>query len=218
MKNSSGNWSIKFLYPLCACLLCAAILNGAELKRVNRVIAKIGQEVITTVDLNRMVEPSLELIRSQFTGEERAQQEELARRSALQRLISDKLLLIEANNLKLEIPEVEITKRLNTIKSQFATEEDFMTSLKERKMKMAELRKVVEDEIKNRVLLQDKVAKRIRVLPPEIHDYYQLNVSKYLQPSNVHMFQILVKKRPDQLKASLRINEIEAELKSGADF
>jgi len=140
-----------------------------------------------------MVEPSLELIRNQFTGEEREKQEDLARRSALQRLISDKLLLIEAENLKLAIPEVEITKRLNNIKSQFATEEDFLTSLKERNMKLEELRKVVEDEIKNRVLLQEKVAKRIRVLPPEIHDYYQLNVSKFLQPSNIHMFQILVK-------------------------
>ena len=218
MKNSSGNWSTRILYSLSVCFLCATIINAAEIKRVNRVIAKIGDKVITTVELNRMVEPSLEMIKTQFTGEERKQQEELARKSALQRLIADKLLLIEANNLKIDIPEVEIIKRLNSIKAKFATEEDFLSSLKERRMKIEELRKVVEDEIKNRVLLQEKVAKRIRVLPPEIHDYYQLNVSKYLQPSNVHMFQILIKKRPDPLKASLRAQEIEAELKTGADF
>jgi parvulin-like peptidyl-prolyl isomerase len=220
MKNSSGNWSnlSKILFPVCAALLCTAFLNAAELKRVNRVLAKIGDEVITTVDLDRMVEPSLEMIKSQFSGEEREKHEALATKSALQRLIADKLLLIEANKLDLTIPEVEVTKRLNAIKAQFATEEEFLASLKQRKLKLDELRTIVADEIKTRVLLQEKVAKRIRVLPSEIHDYYQLNVSKYLQPANVHMFQILVKIQPDRDKAYQRAREIEAELRAGADF
>ncbi len=221
MKHSSENWSTRteLLCPAGLLILCTALsLYGAEIEQVNRVVAKVGDESISSIEVDRFLNPVVKGLNERYTGADLDQKIQQARQSGITKLINDKLLLLEANNLQVTIPDAEITKRLNAIRDRFTTEDEYNAFLKENKLTTEGLRTMVDDEIKVHVLLQEKIAKRIRVLPSDIHDYYQLNVSKYFQPANVHMYQIMIKKKPTSEEAYQRALSIYNELKDGANF
>lgn len=185
---------------------------------VSRVVARVGDEVITTVELDQILKPIVRQIEENTPPEQRAAQIAKAREAAIKQLIDRKLLLIEANRLELQLPEIEIEKQIDKIRSQYATEEDFRNFLEQQRMTEGELRKTVHDDLKVKALFQEKVMRRVTVLPSEIHDYYQLHASEFVQPGQVRMYQILIKKRPDPVQARKKAESVLAELKAGANF
>jgi len=203
---------------VCSSVLLAAVAGAAEESQVSRVVAKVGDEVVTSVELEQFLEPIVRQIEQAYTREEAAVQVARAKQAALKQLIERKLLAAEAKSQELELPPIEIEKQIDNVRARFATEEDFLASLEERNLSLDEFRTIAEDDLKARLLVQEKVARRVRVLPSEIHDYYQLHVSDYQQPAQVHMYQILFKKRPDEAAARVRAEKVLSELKNGANF
>jgi parvulin-like peptidyl-prolyl isomerase len=216
MKKSSVNWCAAACSV--ALLALAAHAAAADDAEVSRVVAKVGDEVVTSVELEQFLEPIVRQIEQAYTREEAAVQVARAKQAALKQLVERKLLAAEAKAQELELPPIEVEKQIDNVRSRFATEEDFRASLEERGLSLEEFRTIAEDDLKARVLIQEKVAKRVRVLPSEIHDYYQLHVSEYMQPAQVHMYQILFKKRPDPAAARARAADVLAELDEGASF
>jgi len=217
MKLSYKSWCA----AVCNVMLAAALVRSAGAAgntSVSRVVARVGDEVITTVDLDQMYKPVARQIEENTRPEERDAQLAKAREAAIKQLVDRKLLLIEAKRLDLQLPEIEIEKQLDKIRGQYATEEDFRSFLEQQRMTEEELRRTIHDDLKVKVLFQDKVMRRITVLPTEIHEYYQLHVADFVQPGQVHMYQILIKKRPDPAQAKKRAESVLAELKAGANF
>ncbi len=213
MNRLSRNWSIAVCSGMAGALL--AMQASAA---VSRVIAKVGNEVITTVDLDQIYAPVARQIEQNTTREERDAQLAKARHAAIKQLVDRKLLLIEANRLELQLPEIEIEKQLDKIRGQYATDEDFRSFLDEQRMSEEDMRRTINDDLKVKALFQDKIMRRVTVLPSEIHDYYQLHVSDFVQPGQVHMYQILIKKRPDPAQAQQRARDVLAELKARGNF
>jgi len=198
--------------------MAGALLAMQASAAVSRVIAKVGNEVITTVDLDQIYAPVARQIEQNTTREERDAQLAKARHAAIKQLVDRKLLLIEANRLELQLPEIEIEKQLDKIRGQYATDEDFRSFLDEQRMSEEDMRRTINDDLKVKALFQDKIMRRVTVLPSEIHDYYQLHVSDFVQPGQVHMYQILIKKRPDPAQAQQRARDVLAELKARGNF
>ncbi|MCX7846937.1 MAG: SurA N-terminal domain-containing protein [bacterium] len=216
MKRSLRSWCI----GVGSVILVLAVHEGegSGNNAVSRVVARVGDEVITTVELDQIYKPIARQIEENTGPEERAEQLAKAREAALKQLIDRKLLLLEANRMGVQLPEIEIEKQLDKIRGQYATEEDFRNFLEQQHMTEEELRKTIHDDLKVKVMFQDKVMRRVTVLPSEVHEYYQLHASEFVQPGQVHMYQILIKKRPDPLRARKRAEQVLAELKGGANF
>ena len=193
MKASSENWSnsIKALFLLAAIL--TAFSSGAG--EVNSIVAKVGDASITSVELERYVNPTLKSYMKMMPNDEQIREEyNLERVDALKGLIDSKLLVREANKLEFSIPPMEIDKQLSKERERFTSEEEFQAYLKENKITLQEFKEHLSDSIKAQAVLQEKVFKRVRVLPHEVHKFYVDNKNLlYSSQPSVHLYQILIK-------------------------
>lgn len=220
MKASLENWSnsIKIFCALAAlALACAA--NAAE---VNSIVAKVGDSSITSVELDRYVNPTLKSYMKMMPDDPQLREEyNLERVEALKGIIDSKLLVREANKLEFSIPPMEIDKQLSKERERYASEEEFQDYLKENKITLQEFKEHLSDSIKAQAVLQEKVFKRVRVLPHEIHKFYVDNKSLlYSRQPSVHLYQILIKEDPSGEKGdpAARIAEVKNQLAAGANF
>ena len=85
----------------------------AQSEQISRVLAKVGNEVITTAELDQFLKPWLMKYGEQFNKNEFAGLTQRARQAALKQFIERKLLTQEADATKLEIPDVEIQKEID---------------------------------------------------------------------------------------------------------
>jgi len=194
------------------------IAYSAKSEQVSRVIAKVGNDVITTAELDQFLKPMLARYGEQYNKSDFDELTEQARQAALKQFIEKKLLLQEAESLEINIPEIEIKKEMERIRSQFPSDTDFDDFLEKKDISIDEYEKLIKDDLTTKVLVHEKVTKKILILPSEIHDFYQLHISEFLQPAQVRMYQILIKKKPTPEAALIRANEILQELNLGATF
>lgn len=218
MKASSENWSnsIKLLAVL---LLFCAPLCAEE---VNSIVAKVGDASVTAVELDRYVNPALKSYAKMMPNDEEIKSEYRKERvDALKSIIDSKLLVREADKLEVKIPPIEIDKQLNKERERYASEEEFQAFLRENKMTLLEFREHLSDAIKAQAVLQEKVFKRVRVLPHEVHKFYTENKDLiYSRQPSVHLYQILIKDNAEEGKPDpeTRIRDIRSQLVQGANF
>ena len=156
--------------------------------------------------------PNDEEIKSEYRKE---------RVDALKSIIDTKLLVREADKLEVKIPPIEIDKQLNKERERYASEEEFQAYLKENKITLLEFRQHMADAIKAQAVLQEKVFKRVRVLPHEVHKFYTENKDLiYSRQPSVHLYQILIKDKTEEgkLDPETRIRDIRSQLVQGANF
>ena len=190
MKASSENWS-NSIKLLAAILLFCAPLCAEE---VNSIVAKVGDASITAVELDRYIPPTLKSYAKMMPNDEEIKSELRKERvEALKSIIDSKLLVREANKLEIKIPPIEIDKQLSKERERYASEDEFRAYLRENKITLPEFREHLSDAIKAQAVLQEKVFKRVRVLPHEIHKFYTENKNLiYTRQPSVHLYQILI--------------------------
>ncbi|RLD10485.1 MAG: hypothetical protein DRI44_05965 [Chlamydiae bacterium] len=216
LNSLQANTKIFLLILLIGILTFTAYAVKSE--QVSRVIAKVGNDVITTAELDKFLKPWLMKYGKEYDNKEFADLTQRARQAALKQFIERKLLTQEADASKVEIPDIEVQKEFDRISSQFPSKSEFDNFLKKENMSVEEYKKLIKDDLRTKVLVHDKVTKKILILPSQIHDFYQLHISEFLQPAQVHMYQILIKKKPTSEAALKRANEILQELKDGGTF
>ena len=220
MKASSENWSnsIKALFILAAAMTLA--VSGAE--EVNSIVAKVGDSSITAVELDRYINPTLKSYMKMMPDDPQVREEYNKERvDALKSIIDNKLLVREANKLEFTIPPMEIDKQLSKERERYTSEEEFQAFLKENKITLQEFKEHLSDSIKAQAVLHEKVFKRVRVLPHEVHKFYVDNKNLlYSSQPSVHLYQILIKDVPSSegIDPYARISDIKNQLASGANF
>lgn len=218
MKASSENWS-NSIKLLAAILLFCVPLCAEE---VNSIVAKVGDASITAVELDRYIPPTLKSYAKMMPNDEEIKSELRKERvEALKSIIDSKLLVREANKLEIKIPPIEIDKQLSKERERYASEDEFRAYLRENKITLPEFREHLSDAIKAQAVLQEKVFKRVRVLPHEIHKFYTENKNLiYTRQPSVHLYQILIKDKTEEgkLDPETRIRDIRSQLVQGANF
>ncbi len=210
------NYKIILLFALLG--IYPLIAYSAKSEQVSRVLAKVGNDVITTAELDQFLKPMLAKYGQQYNKNDFDDLTKQARQAALKQFIEKKLLIQEAEKLQINIPEIEIQREMERIRSQFLSDIDFDNFLEKKDISIDEYKKLIKDDLTTKVLVHEKVTKKILILPSEIHDFYQLHISEFLQPAQVRMYQILIKKKPTPEDARKRADEILQELNLGATF
>ncbi|MDG1928628.1 MAG: peptidylprolyl isomerase [Nitrospinaceae bacterium] len=138
-------------------------------------------------------------------------------------------------NLKIE-PEL-IEKELKTLRSLYASEEEFNNAMKSRNINLEEIKKAIQIDINKNHLLNAEIKGKIN--PPsdeEVKKFYEDNKSRFQRPEAYHTRHILaayfppeavrnqtikeLKKNKDYFAriAEEKIDKVIEELKQGADF
>ncbi len=163
-------------------------------KVINRIVAVVNGEIITSYDLKK------EMKSFQLYSQSDSQFVNIDPRMFLQKLIDEILLKEEAERLKIKVSDEEVNKKIELIKEQQnLTEEEFRKFLKMNHMTLNELKEKIKTNIMIRRLLDIMVYDKIIVTPKEIKEYYEVHKDLYNSPKKVRL-RIIVLKDKDKLE------------------
>jgi peptidyl-prolyl cis-trans isomerase SurA len=192
----------------------------------NTVAASVNGKKIMMSEVERIIHQQAQGNESKMSGHELAQ----ARLTVLEKLIQREVLFQRAEQEKLLPTDEQITSSINSQKQQAGlTDEDFARQLKEQNMSMEAVR---EDAKKDLAInsLQDKYAGKITISDREVEDYYNANKQQFVNARGVALGMIMVDPADNsqqgvagddaknETDAKTKIDNINAQLKSGADF
>lgn len=132
------------------------------------------------------------------------------KREALDDLIEEKVMLIQAEKLGLKVTDDDLKKRVEEIRKDY-TGDQFAQVFGGEKVDY----KIWSEELRKRLLLEKlikrEVSSKITITDDEAQAYYQSNRSRYYSEETVHVAQIVV---PTREKADAVLKRIQA----GEDF
>src|SRR5215831_18655052 len=192
----------------------------------NTVAATVNGKKIMMSEVERIIHQQAQGNESQMSAHDLAQ----ARLTVLDRLIQREVLFQRAEQEKLLPTDDEITTTINKRKQDSGlTDEDFARQLKEQNMSNEAVR---EDAKKDLAInsLQDKYSGKITISDREVEDYYNGNKQQFVNARGVGLGMIMVDPADNsqqgvasddaknEADAKTKIDNINQQLKSGADF
>ncbi len=134
----------------------------------DRILAVVGDEVITQTDLNKVVKAWDYQLRSELSDMEYLRKIEEIKKRALNRLIEEYLLYLKARDEGITVDSFLVEKEMEKIKERFPSQEDFIASLKEAGMTPQDLYNQVEKKLMVQRLVNEKIRRKIYVNPTEV--------------------------------------------------
>ncbi len=189
-----------FLFLL---FLMLVFVSYSQAKIVERVVARINDEIITLSEL----EEAYQQLKSALPEGERMP----SKGKLLKRMIENKLLLQEAKREGIKVSKGEIQENIERVKAGFLSEKAFEMALEREGIKIEDLEKRYEEELMIKKLIDREVKPEVEVTKKEIRDYYEKNKGRFREEEKVKIRHALFK---DYSQA----RKILEELKSGAPF
>ena len=140
------------------------------------IIARVNDELITFKDLKDYINAIYVRLSAEGIDETEIQRiiKDLEQ-TGISKLIEDKLILSEANNIGIKINEKLINTRVETLKNRYPSNEAFMDSLILNGSNLGELRETITDQLKIQYIIEHEVKSKIIINPTEITTYYHDN-------------------------------------------
>jgi len=189
---------------------------------VERIVAKVGREVILQSELDKRYQQMIAsgMSKENFTLE-----------SVLDEMIESELILIKAKESDIAIDEYTIKKmaeqELESLKTQFESELEFRQQLKaETGLTITELKDYYEDLIREQKLresvISQEITSQVHATDAEIEEFYQENLADIpIRKESDRIGMIILKMEPSketEEKLKREIYEIKDKLNKGADF
>ncbi len=185
----------------------AKAVPAGPAENVDRIEIRVGNEIITTLD----IEEPLTQLRARFSqelrGEELEKKMEEIRGLHLKRLVESKLLLLEARKQEIEVGDAVVDeqadKEMETLRAQFNSSQAFKAQMAKEHLTEAEFKayrkKLVRENLLRQRLLQMKMQELktgAEVTNEQLRDYYEKHRQEFLRPTRVRLRQVYVA-RPD---------------------
>lgn len=172
--------------------------HAAEEVVVNRVVAIVDDEVVTSMELNRAIRRlKMDLARMEAMQQAGGVPPAQIRRMALERMIDEKIFAKEVKRLGLSVSDEELNHYIDSIKrNNNLTEEDFVASLSRQGMTLQEYRDDLRQDILKQRLINQEVQKQVVVTDAEVEEYYKKNYAQYQNMDEVNIMAIFLKVDP----------------------
>jgi len=192
----------------------------------NTVAATVNGKKIMMSEIERIIHQQAQGKESQMSPHDLAQ----ARMTVLDKLIQREVLVQRAEQEKLVPTEDEISNLINKQKQDSGmTDEEFGRQLKEQNMSMEAVRVEARKDLAVQKL-QEKYSGKITISDREVEDYYNSNKQQFVNARGVGLAMIMVDPADNsqqgvanddaknETDAKTKIDNINAQLKSGGDF
>jgi peptidyl-prolyl cis-trans isomerase SurA len=188
---------------------------------VEQIVAEVNDQVISKSDYERAERELEQEARQQNWSQQELMQQ---RRDLLRGLIDKQLLLSKGKELGIT-GENEVVKRLDEMRKQYHMDsmDDLQKAAEAQGVSFEDLKEQIREGVVQSQVISQEVGRRIDVAPSEIRAYYNAHLQDFQQPEEEKLNEILIATpNPDDAaqvaQAEKKANEIEARLKSGADF
>ena len=168
-------------------------LSAQEL--TNRILAKINGKVITSFDVVKLTRQQERKMQQTLPPTKRDEAIKELRKSALNHLIDNELILKEFADKQFRVPQTYLETRLEKVIAQEANGDriKFNQSLRKSNLTLAEYRAKLEESISVEMLINEMVKRKIIVTDSEIDSYYKENINAFSSKGTYDMQAILLK-------------------------
>ncbi len=218
-KSQATNKYTKFFITFTLAIVLS-ITGFSSADVLDKIVVVVNDEIITQGDLDRILAPVYMQYKSIYQGEELMRKLDEARTKVMNKLIDEKLLLIEARKHDIEITEDEIDEALEDIKKPFGSREAFEKALKQENLTLTDLKEQQRDQLMVRTFIRKQIVSMITVTPIEVSNYYMTHKDEFHEPEKARLGNILIRIKADRSpeQAAALANEIHNRLKEGCDF
>lgn len=169
---------------------CFIALNNSYAME-DAIIAVVNEEAITFKDLRDYLNSIyLQFKLSGITDEEINTIMKEMQITGIDKLIEDKLIINKANKRGLEVREELVDKRIDEIRGQYPSEQDFLNSILIEGITITDLQNEIRDQLKIKYIIDFEVRNKIIVNPQEVTDYYNKNLEKFKKPERMDLASI----------------------------
>jgi peptidyl-prolyl cis-trans isomerase SurA len=193
-------------------------LQGAKI--VERIIARVNNEIITQRTYDQEQEKLREQLAQQYSGTELEAQIKAQSKNLLRDLIDQSLMVQKAKDEDINV-ETDVVKQLDDIrkKNNLGTLEDLETEVEKQGLNYEDFKDQIRRELLMREVISREVGSRIQMSRDDARKFYEAHKKEFESPGMVRLGQILIsteKRKPEE--AEKRANDALAELKAGQRF
>jgi peptidyl-prolyl cis-trans isomerase SurA len=210
---------MKELTGMVLAIIFAAGMAGA--KTVDRIVAKINDEIITLSELRKEMEPLRKEIMSKVPAAQQEQELKAAEEQTLNRMIESALIYQKAIEMEYNAHmESVITSEIQQIMkdNNFKDTEEFENALAQQGESLKTFRESIERQIISYGLVNDFITLRISLLTPEIERYYQNHQADFSTPEEVTLSEIILDTANGVSEAENRAADIAGRVRQGESF
>ncbi len=187
-----------FLGAILILAACAGLagLEGTRAQPVDGVAAIVNDRVITFSEVKKEVEPAEKLLRESYSGQELVDKVKQARLGALKTLIERELIVQDFNKQGFFIPDSYIEDRVkDVVKERFDGDRTvFIKTLLANGLSLDQYKQELKRQTIVQAMRSKNVSSAVVVSPYRIEQYYQENIQRFMQPEQVHVRLIFLKK------------------------
>jgi peptidyl-prolyl cis-trans isomerase SurA len=163
----------------------------------DRIAAYVGSDII----LESEIAENMSFLQNDRATQEMFKSAEELREYVLDQLISQRLVMVEAENESITVTDEEVEtrvdKRIEEIKGRYPSEADFFEDLKNNGVTLEELKKYNMDNLRSELtmqrLVQKKLASKVSLSPIAIRRFYDENKDSIaISPDRVKLSHILL--------------------------
>jgi len=197
---------------------------------VEDIIARVNDQIITRSDYDRALKELDTEGRQRGLSMQQLSEEH---KDLLRNLIDQQLWLSKGKELGVN-GETELVNRLNELRKQYnmSSMEDLEKAAQEQGVSYEDFKATIRNQIITQEVMRQEVGRHMNITPGEVERYFEAHKQDYTQPESVRLSEILISTgtpaptpeggtQDDPAKveaAKAKAEDVEAKLKSGADF
>jgi len=191
---------------------------------VDAILATVDKEAILRSDLIQEIGPLINDLRATYSGADLEREIERASQEALERAIENRILYREAIAAGAKLEDAQVEERIERIRSQYPSAEEFNKALESAGETMSDFR----ERVRKQVIAMSYAAVKRRefqreavITETDIAQYYQDHQSEWDRPERVKVRRIFLDVAQDaeaRATATARLEALREELELGANF
>lgn len=199
-----------------------ALLFFLSAEVVDRIVAVVGNEVITEQELNRAYNTDeLGLMRPDPLSGESALV--LTKEQYLDEMIKHKVIEQEVKRQGIHVDTLEVEKAIDRKRDGLGlSPEDFQKALLMQGMTMDQYREQVKDQLITYRLISQEVRGEIEITDEQVKAYYLQHPEKFMEKDKLHLFHIFIPLAADgttgEAVAQKQLEKIRADIAAGQNF
>lgn len=196
----------KIIYSAIVAVLMLSASVQAEI--VNRIVAVVGNQVITMSDLEKAyTKDELGILKSGS---------QISKREYLEKMIEKMLIDQEVKRQGITVSVLEVEQAIEKKRTQLGmSPDDFIQTLRRQGMTIDEYRDQVRENLVLGKLVSREVKSEINISDKEIELYYQKHQAEFKTPDKIHLYHLVIRKADASRETIARIQK---EFAQGASF
>ncbi len=199
-------------------LFSAGFLVGQEV--VDAIVAIVNDDIITLSDYMNEHDMLYEALRSQFQGEEFDKRYEAEKEALLERMITAKLLLQEAQKKDINVDE-QMRIFIDNIKTQYniGSDDELRRALAQQGMDFEAWKSEQEKVLLQQTVIYSEIGRTIAIDETDVINYYNLHPEEFTEPEEYRLRGIiLLSEGRSEEGIQTEKQEIDEKLAAGEDL